>query len=451
MEIPFRVRISKDQLKAEIELIDKQDEKFSISVNALETFLGEQNVAFGINHSLLHEIAAKPKVQNYPLTIAEGIAPKNGEDAHLILEIQKEESEKKEKINFREVLDIPSVKNGQVIAKIVPQTSGVNGRGVTGKLLPARDGKPLKTRAGKNVIKEGNQFIATTDGQVSVTQKTVTVNPVFEVNGDLDLKTGNINFIGNVVIRGNVPTGYEVIAGGDIKIAGLVEGAQLVARGNILISGGITAGNRGKVVAGGSIQANYLNQANVRAGQDVIINTSSLHSQIEAKESIYCKQGHIIGGVLRSGKDIHVKEVGNHLFTKTELYVGYDSSIEQKEIELRKEMKEISENIKKLRMIENKLVEAAKIKGKPTTQEQALIVKQRATKQQLELKLAQVEGELEAIEAKKGNREHYAVYIYEKIYPNTSLCFGKYVRVIQKTHSYVKFLLENKEIVFQPI
>ncbi|UTW69218.1 DUF342 domain-containing protein [Anaerobacillus sp. HL2] len=50
---------------------------------------------------------------------------------------------------------------------------------------------------------------ATIDGQMSVESKAVIhVYPIFEVNGDLDLKVGNISFIGSVNIRGNVPARF---------------------------------------------------------------------------------------------------------------------------------------------------------------------------------------------------------------------------------------------------
>lgn len=451
MEIPFRVRISKNQLKAEIELIENIDENFSISAGALETFLNEQKIIFGINRQRLKEIAENPKSIEYPLAVAEGNPPINGEDAYLTVEFQKEETKKNERINFREVIDIPSVKNGQIIANIVPQSAGVHGKGVTGKEIPARDGKALLVRAGKNVVQEGLKFLSTIDGQVSITQKSISVNPVYEVSGDLDLKTGNVNFIGNVIIRGNVPTGYDVIAGGDIKIYGLVEGAQLISGGNIFISGGITGGNKGKIVASGSIQANFLNQANVKAGQDVIINTSSLHSTIEAKQSILCKNGHIIGGVLRSGSDIHVKELGNHLFTKTELSVGYDPSIGKKEAVLKEKLDAISNNIKKLEQIEKKLIESAKSKNSITEEEKGLILKQRSTKNQLVSQLELIQKQLEELELEKLNRGKHCVYVYDKVYPNTSLNFGKYTKLIQTTHSYVRFYTSNSEIVFEPI
>lgn len=451
MEMPFRVKISRDQLTAEMELIGEFDDNITVSVKSLEAFLKEKNIHFGIDETKLFEVAASPKSFEYPLVIAKGIPPRHGEDAYLVVEYQKEETKKKEKVNFRNILDIPSVKNGEVIARCVPQTVGESGRGVSGRLLPARDGKPLLIRAGKNVVKDGNQFISIIDGQVSITNKSIAVNPVFEVKGDLDLKTGNVNFIGNVVIRGNVPTGYEVIAGGDIKIYGLVEGAQLLAKGNIVISGGITGGNRGKIVANGSIQASFLNQADLRAGQDVIIHSSSLHSKIEAGGSIRCQNGTIIGGILKAGKDIHVKELGNHLYTKTDLTVGYNPSLEQREKKLKAEADEISENVKKLDKIEHMMLETAKAKGQLSEQEKNLITKQRTTKNQMLLQLNELEQQLQLMEEEKENSRKHCIYVYDNVHPNSCFHFGKYSKLIQTVHSYVKFYVDQSEIVFEPI
>lgn len=451
MDTPFQVKISRDQLVAEIELIGEIEMNESISVRSLEALLKEKNVLFGIDLEMLKQIEEKRGGIQYPVIVAKGNSPQHGEDAYLVVEYHQKEEKQKERVNFRNILDIPSVQNGQIIARSVPQTVGKSGRTVTGKLLPARDGKPLMIRAGKNVVKDGNQFFATSDGQVSITNKMITVNPVFEVNGDLDLKTGNVNFIGNVVIRGDVPGGYEVIAGGDIKIYGLVEGAQLVAKGNIMIKGGITGGNRGKIVANGSIQANFLNQADVRAGQDVIIHSSSLHSRIEAGGSILCHNGTIIGGVLLAGKDIHVKELGNHLYTKTDLTVGYDPSFEQKEKKLLEEANELSKNVKKLDKIESVMMEASKMKEQITDQEKELLLKQRMTKNKLLFQLSNIQKQLNVIEEEKGNRGKHCIFIYDKIHPNSSLHFGKYIKLIQTVHSYVEFYVNNSEIVFEPI
>lgn len=451
MDMPYKVTISKDQLTASIELISPISANFSTTESELNSLLTQAKVVFGIDQQILADLVSYPMTIQFPVIIAKGIPPKHGEDAYITIEKQEKEVKKREKINFRNVMEIPSVNLGEIIAKSVPETFGVNGKAVTGKVLAARNGKPLMMRAGKNVIKDGNNFYATIAGQVCITNKMIVVNPVFEVKGDLDLKTGNINFIGNVVIHGNVPTGYEVIAGGDIKIHGLVEGATLEAKGNIFIAGGITGGNRGSVVAEGNIQANYLNQANVKAGQDVLINASSLHSHVEAGGSILCKNGQIIGGSLISGRDIHVKALGNHLFTKTEVSIGKDPLLEEKEQLLTKEITDISANVDKLNEIEMKLLVAAKQRGFLTDNEKELIMKQRHTKNQLVSQLELLKHELFEVEEERELKARYSIFIYDKIYPNTIFQFGKYSRSIQKIHSYVRFFAENGEMKFEPL
>lgn len=451
MEMPFRVRVSNDLLTASFELIDQLEDNTIITLDELQAYLNAENIQYGINYQLLREISANPMKMTYPIKIAEGLPPRNGEDAYLVAEYHNEKKERNERINFRHVLDIPSVNKGQVIARVVPETYGIDGKAVTGKILVSRKGKPLNIRAGKNVIKLDQQFIASIDGQVSITTKMIAVNPVFEVMGDLDLQTGNVHFVGNVVIRGNVPTGYVIEAGGDIKIYGLVEGAHLKAKGNIMVSGGITGGYRGHVSAGGTIQASYLNQAEIQAGEDVIILSSLLHSKVAAGGTIHCSNAPIIGGQICSGKDIHAKEIGNHLYTKTELSIGYDPAIEQKETELIQESQKVSGNIKKLVQIEQILLENAKQKAQMNLQEKEVLLKQRATKEQLVKQLKIIQKQLLEITDEKESRKNSTLYIYEKIHPNTVLHFGKHSRVIQKAHTYVKFHLENGEIIFQSI
>lgn len=451
MEIPFKVTISRDQLSAQIDRVKTIDPNQQMTEADLENFLQQSNVVFGIDREKLREIAHNPLAVRYPVDIAKGVPPENGKDAYLTIEYEEKEQKVKKKFNFRDVLDIPTVKNGQVIATVMPETEGIDGKAVTGRTIQAKKGKPLRIRAGKNVVQRGNQFVATIDGQVSITNKQITVNPVFEVRGDLDLKTGNVRFIGNIVIHGNVPTGYELIAGGDIKIYGLVEGAFIEAKGNVIVSGGITGGNKGRVRAGGNVQAAYLNQSDVVAEQDIIVQTSIHHSRVQAGGSIICNHGHIIGGNLFSGKDIYVKDLGNRLYTKTQVNIGYNPLLEEREKMIKDELKKISENINKLNTIENKLLEVSKLRGSLSEKEQAIIVKQRLTKQQLTKELNDLNNQLLEIEEEKSQQSEGAVYINGTVYPNTVLRFGKYSKTIQVEHSFVKFYLEEGEIIFQTL
>lgn len=448
MSIPLKVIMSNDLFTAYLDKTENFTVDIKVTTDELKSLLKEKRVVYGIKEDKLKELVLYPHQVSFPLLVAEGRRPVNGEDGYFVYESKEKKEEKEEKINFRNVMDIPSVKSGEVIARIIPPTKGVNGMDVTGREIQASDGKPAKIRPGKNVNLNENEFISLIDGQVSITNHVISVNPVFEVRGDVDMKVGNINFVGNVVIHGNVPTGYQIVAGGDIKVYGLVEGAQLVSKGNIFITGGITGGNKAKIAANGTIQASYFNQADVSAGQDVIISSSCLHSKISAKGSIDGRNAHIIGGSLFSEKDILVKKLGNHLYTKTEVTVGYVISDKEEENKLREEKEQILSSIQKLQMIENKILNKQE---EISPQEKRLLIKQRMTKKQFERQLEDIQMQLDRKEQEKKNIVNCHIVIYDKVYPNTVLRFGNHVKMIQHEHSYVKFFVKDKEIVFEPI
>ncbi|MFB6466665.1 DUF342 domain-containing protein [Cytobacillus sp. Hz8] len=450
MEELLKIQVSKERLKAYLEVTHTTD-THTFSLDELDTFIQKQRIVFGVKREQLMNLVTQLPFIQQPVLIAEGEPSIPGQDAYLQYEIQNMKHEQKEKRNFREVLDIPSVNNGQLLASVVPPTNGKNGKDIFGRIVPAKPGRPLKIRPGKNVVLKGNQFFSTIDGQLSVTNHQISVNPVFEVNGDLDLKTGNIHFVGTVTISGDVPSGYEIIAGGDILIQGTVEGAILEAGGNITVKGGITGGNRGKVVANGDIQAAYLNQANVKAKQNIIIDSSILNSHVQATGSIFCHNGRIIGGQLSAGEEVRAKEIGNRLFAKTDLYVGYDPQLEEKEQGLQEEIRDLTENLKKLMEFEKKLSNVLKVTGKLNTEQKQIFQRQQATKSMLQANINQANEQLDEIAEEKQSKLNASVSVTDTVYPNTTIHFGKYARVIQKKHEFTKFYITNGEIQFEPL
>ena len=56
------------------------------------------------------------------------------------------------------------------------------------------------------------------------------VSPVFQLNGDVDFSSGDIDFRGNVSINGNVTAGFKVRASGDIEVNGFIENSEVVLR-----------------------------------------------------------------------------------------------------------------------------------------------------------------------------------------------------------------------------
>ena len=256
---------------------------------------------------------------------------------------------------------------------------GVAGKDVYGNELKARPGKPLRLKPGKNIILKDDKIYATTAGQISISSNSVNVFPVFEVKGDLDLNTGNIDFVGNVMIQGNVPSGYEIKAGGDVRITGLVEGATIEARGSIHISGGIAGQKKAKVIAGGDLHTRYVNQAIVVAGNDIQVDNFIMHSEVTAGNSIDCKNAHIIGGKISAGRSIEAGEIGNQHFARTELFIGVESELLQKERTILDEIVKMKDGLTKLAMLKERLDERERVAGKLSPTESQMMAKQHET------------------------------------------------------------------------
>ncbi|WP_254778609.1 MULTISPECIES: DUF342 domain-containing protein [unclassified Bacillus (in: firmicutes)] len=450
--MPFCMTVSKDRLKAMLDKTTDDLDATSFNMEDLLNMLKKEKIVYGLNIELLEELCRNPRGIEFPITIAEGKPKTDGKDAYLKSELRKLQSNSKpEVLNFRNVLKIPSVKKGQLLASVCPAESGILGMDVFSNVIRAKDGKPLKTKAGKNVFMESGRFYSSIDGQLSITNRSISVNPVFEVNGDIDLKTGNIDFIGNVIIRGNVPNGYEIKAGGDIRITGIVEGAIIEAAGNVTIGGGVASGNRGRITAGGNVLAAYFNQANVRAEQGIYAEKSILHSHVSAGESIFCHHASVIGGTFEAKKDIHIKELGNRSYTKTHLYPAYDSRTQQIEADLLDELKSTTDMISKLTQIERKLSAKSKASGMMSEDDKKVIKKQRLTMEQLAKQKEELESQLAQIQEDKLEQSHSFVYVYESVYPNTSIHFGKYTKKLNVEHHHVKFYFSNGEIQFEPI
>ena len=129
----------------------------------------------------------------------------------------------------------------------------------------------------------------------------VFVSDVYEVPADVDNSTGNIEYEGSVLIHGNVKTGFEVHASGDIIVEGVVEGAVLSSDNQIIVKHGIHGMYKCDLRAGTNLMAKYIESATVRAGgyveAEIILNSDvSVNGAVRARG----RKGLINGGTVHA-------------------------------------------------------------------------------------------------------------------------------------------------------
>jgi uncharacterized protein (DUF342 family) len=328
------VEIDEPEMKAFLYVTQPKAGGRDYTYDEYRTILRANKVVYGINEDSLKAFADRP-VYKEKICAAVGTVPVDGQNSYLEYFFDTEPGRVKlsesadGKVNFKELNIIQNVIKDEKLAKVCPAEKGKTGFTVTGKSLPAQDGKDFPVILGKNVRLSDDKCLILSDinGQVVMANGKINVESVYTIDSSVNLKTGNILFLGNVVINGNVEEGFSVKASGNIEVCGLVDKASLIAEGDIIVRQGI-AGKKGEFIsAGRSVWAKFIENSDVKAGIMVTVSDGILNSTIDAEKCIICqgKRAAIIGGRLRAGEEINAKSLGSPSGnTETICEVGID-------------------------------------------------------------------------------------------------------------------------------
>jgi uncharacterized protein (DUF342 family) len=456
LESSVAFSMSEDKMSAYLQVMEADDHN-PFTVEGLRQLLNAYGVVFGIRTDALEKMAASPKsFGSTGLEVAQGRPPRNGEDGKIRLLIETEHDESGParlddgKVDYREIRRLNSVSKGQLIAERLPAADGLPGMNVAGEVIAARDGKEARFPIGQNVVAdpERSRLYAVIDGLFVKTERNkFNVFPIYEINGNVDYKTGNIDFIGTVIVRGNVLGGFRVKAAGDIRVVGGVEGAELTADGSIEITGGIMAGNKGLVKAGRHIKCSFIQEGNLAAGEDVVVNQSIMHSQVRAGRSVICggAKGLIVGGLIQAGEKIEARIIGNTMSTPTVLEAGFAPELRNEWTLLRQSVRTISENCEKsdkaLLLLDN--MAAA---GTLTKEKQELRSKLALTKKLAVQKLNEAKERIWEIEAALDLIDHAQVNVTGTVYAGSKIVIGRYTRFMKDSTTRVSFRCSDGDI-----
>ena len=271
------------------------------------------------------------RVYETPVCVARAIPAKQGVNGIIDFKyekkrvIQPKENESGE-VNFRELDTIVKIRKGEVIAEIIPPTEGEPGLNIFGEPIPPEPGKPAKVTLGKNSVisADGKYIIAACDGHIMYGVGCFNVEDTVTVRSDLDISIGNLDFFGDIVIKGNVMEGFSVKAGKSIKIEGSVFSSTVTAGGSITVVGGIinsTVECEGNVVAG-FCQSSKINAKGNVESKEFAFCEVFCYGELRAKGT----NGTIVGGTLTSMRDVTATTIGSEKYTQTILNIG-DGSV----------------------------------------------------------------------------------------------------------------------------
>lgn len=203
--------------------------------------LKDKNIVYGIDSKIIDDIRNQDKVEN--VVVARGKEPIEPIDD--VLEVYFDtstnkgfKSDQSGNIDFKSIGSITSVKKDDIIAKRT-----VGKEGTIGINLFSQPIQPKKRKVKDMMVKSGCKFkdkdtiVSTMEGKPQVKGCIFQVNNVHEVLSDVDITTGDINFIGDVIINADVKEGMKVKSGNAIIIKGNAVRCSLWSEGDMQIIG----------------------------------------------------------------------------------------------------------------------------------------------------------------------------------------------------------------------
>ena len=313
---------------------------------ALFDLVGGAGIVNGLDEQLVEHLSGK--VLDRPVVIASGQQPKNGKDAEIevVFEALQGEKDKEkaqqaeaavagaERVDFREMGHGPaSVEPDTLLARKVPLVPAEDGFTVKGKVIPAKKPKDVELRrlAGQNtrVSEDGTEILATTGGMASRVGEKIAVLPVHTVDGDVDFKTGNVYFEGNLQIRGGIKPGFKVTATGSVNVGGTVEGSTIEAGGDVTVTGGVVGQKEGVIRAGGAVTARFVQEAEIHAGGPVTVQSEIRESTVISERKVtVAGAGRVVGGRTRGRDGVELREAGSQAATPTSIQAGWGEELE---------------------------------------------------------------------------------------------------------------------------
>ena len=350
-----RVEVSSDHLHAYLMILPPMFDGADITVPSVMRALREAGVVYGVKLTDVQYMVSEKKY-NSKYEIALGTPPVKGEDGTItnrfvfgrrgIPQVNIDGS-----VNHQELNLIYNVTQGDILCDINPPTDGIKGMAVTGEELAALPGRNARLPIGKNVLvnEDETQLYAGISGNLLERHNNLEIDDVFTVMGDVDNSVGNLNFIGSIVVRGDVKSGFSIQADGDIRVSGMVEGAYVKSKSNILVSCGINGHGTGKVEAGGNLKTSFIENAIVYAAGNIYAD-SIMYCNLKCDGSLELsgKRASVIGGEYIVTQNLLARNIGSPSRVTTDITLGASIGlVEQQEVTKRR-LAQIDDDILRL-------------------------------------------------------------------------------------------------------
>lgn len=374
----FEIDLSDDEMKAYLTVLPPLGGARPITAEAVLERIASMGLKVGLNEDAVRRAldeaeTEKTTVERFP--IASGKNPVHGADASFEFRVRLASGSRlslKEdgRTDFKDYDLITRVKKDELIAVMKKPGGGYSdGQTVKGEKVRARSGEAVSVTAGRNVRVEEKEeeayYFSEIDGQLLSRDKSISVEPLMTVRGDVGPKTGNIDFDGTLLIQGNVNDNYRVRAGKDVTILGNVGSAYIQSGGSIVVKNGVIGKYKGLLSAGRNVTLKFAENSNILAKGSIIIQRAALNCRLTAGERVIStlEKGQVVGGEIKARRGLEVKILGNESEHRISVHAGVDFLLENSLKETKEKRATYEQSLQKLQILMDKIKRAEEVQG----------------------------------------------------------------------------------------
>ncbi len=343
------------------------------------------------------------------------------------------------KVDFYNIEPIENVLIGQVLAVEVEE------KDEDGTFLEGS----LEDLAGENtgISKDGKSLVSLVNGYVTFEDGKLCVKEIWEVE-NVDFRTGNVTFVGTLVVKDSVRKGFSVIAG-KVIVHGNIEDAHVKATGGIMVKGGIIGARSYGVESFSSVEAGYIQESMVVARENIYVKKGILNSIVLSGGSVLV-DGDIVGSTVKARDMVVAKNIGQHTdySSPSEIHLGKDPILERALEETRKKVEDLE------KAIEDKEKICRYLSSKPSlkAREEIELIKTKKELEELKKNLVRKKKELKRLleDAKKINPKAY-LRVHGTIEEKTQVFLVDKKVEFQEDKRDIKVLLEEERIKVEEI
>ena len=394
--------VSSDKLYAWVLVFPPTEQGQELTRETLCQAMEEQGIIYGVDARLTDRLSHDENRYFNLFLVARGKPAFDGKNGNIVDYVPRViervlEVDEYDQVDYAALNLIHNVKEGQEICRLIRPTEGEPGRTVLDQEIPAKSGKSVPLPKGRNteISEDGDALVASMSGHVEFTGRSFQVKPVLDIPGDVDFSTGNIKFLGDINIKGDVLSGFTVRAMGNVWVGGVIEaGSTVEAGGDLTVVKGILGDGTTTVRAHRCIFSKYIENSTIYVQEN-------LQTDAIINGNIYCDgevlvrsgRGSIMGGRVWAAKKVSATAVGSKSECRTSISLGGLPCTNFEREQVQRELKELEMEMEKL---ECQLDSPAKA---------SLLSKARVKLNTAELRLQQLEDDLQDIKAELKDRE----------------------------------------------